>query len=224
MYSSFTLVADVPPGVVTVTSTVLPIELVMVGEVAVIVVAETTVTPVAAALPKWTAVAPVKLEPVIVTAVPPGVVVEAVLDVTEGPEAGVTAVTTGPAAAAPAGDAARNPRAGAMRTTAARAPTFARDFIVSFHQSFRILRSHTIAQWSTVAQWGTRILPEFRTRSWAALFRAFPQAAHPNLGETGDFVPVARRFPIPLSATGPEDKLPRMSPGAAIRMRRHPAP
>jgi hypothetical protein len=45
----------VPFGVVTVTSTVLPIEFVMVGEVAVIVVSETTTTPVAGAVPKWTA-------------------------------------------------------------------------------------------------------------------------------------------------------------------------
>ena len=197
MNSSFTLVAEVPPGVVTVTSTVLPMELAMVGEVAVIVVAETTVTPVAAALPKWTAVAPVKLDPVIVTAVPPGVVAEAVLEVTEGPEAGVTAVTAGPAAAAPAGDAARNPSAGAMRTTAASAPTFARDFIVSFHQSFRILRSHTIAQWSTVAQWGHPISASNFMGGREAAFRAFLRSSQPNLSETRDFVPAARRFSHP---------------------------
>jgi hypothetical protein len=51
-------------------------------------------------------------------------------------------VTTGAApAAAPAGATARNPRAGSMRATAASAPTFVRDFIVSFHQTLRILSS-----------------------------------------------------------------------------------
>jgi hypothetical protein len=133
--SSFTLVPDVPSGVVTVTSTVLPIEFVMVGEVAVIDVSETTWTPVAATLPKSTAVAPVKLTPVIVTAVPPGVVVEAVDDVTLGATEGLTPVTTGAADAAPAGDAARNPSAGAIRATAASAPTVARNLMMSFRQN-----------------------------------------------------------------------------------------
>jgi len=74
-------VADVPPGVVTVTSTVpLPA-----GDVAVISVAETTVTFVAPVVPKSTVVAPIRLVPVMVTGVPP----------TAGPEAGVTDVTVG---------------------------------------------------------------------------------------------------------------------------------
>jgi hypothetical protein len=75
-------VALVPPGVVTVTSTVpgLPA-----GEVAVTVVAFTAVTLVAAFAPKWTAVAPVRFVPVIVTVVPPPV----------GPEDGVMLVTVG---------------------------------------------------------------------------------------------------------------------------------
>ena len=138
-----------PCGVVTVTSTVLPIELVMVGEVAVIDVSETTWIPVAGTPPKSTAVAPVKLAPVIVTAVPPGVVAEALFDVTVGPEEGLTPVTTGVTDAAPAGDAARNPRAGAMRTTATSAPPIARTFIVSF-QCTRPTGppQETIAQWS----------------------------------------------------------------------------
>ena len=55
--------ADVPPGVVTVTSTV-PVPA---GLSAVIVVSLTTVTLVAAVVPKSTAVAPVKPVPVIVT-------------------------------------------------------------------------------------------------------------------------------------------------------------
>ncbi|MHC2619285.1 hypothetical protein ACVIW2_001317 [Bradyrhizobium huanghuaihaiense] len=60
-------VAEVPPAVVTLTSTVpLPA-----GEVAVIWVAELTVKPVAAVAPNVTAVAPVKLVPVMVTVVPP---------------------------------------------------------------------------------------------------------------------------------------------------------
>ena len=60
-------VADVPPGVVTVTSTV-PVPA---GDVAVIWVGELTVKPVAGVAPKLTAVAAVKLVPVMVTLVPP---------------------------------------------------------------------------------------------------------------------------------------------------------
>ena len=74
-------VADVPPAVVTLTSTV-PVPA---GEVAVIEVAELTVKPVAAVAPKFTAVAPVKLVPVIVTVVPPAV----------GPAVGEIEVTVG---------------------------------------------------------------------------------------------------------------------------------
>ena len=62
-------VADVPPAVVTLTSTV-PVPA---GEVAVIEVAELKVKLVAAVAPNVTAVAPVKLVPVIVTLVPPEV-------------------------------------------------------------------------------------------------------------------------------------------------------
>ena len=62
-------VADVPPAVVTVTSTVpLPA-----GDVAVIDVAELTVKLVALTAPNFTAVVPVRLVPVIVTDVPPAV-------------------------------------------------------------------------------------------------------------------------------------------------------
>ena len=60
-------VADVPPAVVTRTSTV-PVPA---GDVAVICVAELTVSPVAAVAPNVTAVAPVKPVPVMVTVVPP---------------------------------------------------------------------------------------------------------------------------------------------------------
>ncbi len=59
--------AEVPLGVVTVTSTV-PVPL---GEVTVRLVAVTEVIPVTAVEPKWTAVAPVKLVPLTVTEVPP---------------------------------------------------------------------------------------------------------------------------------------------------------
>ena len=82
------LTALVPPGVVTVTSTVAP--WVPAGDVAVICVAETTWTFVAVFAPNLTALAPVRLDPLMVTAVPP----EA------GPEAGLrveTAGTAGPA-------------------------------------------------------------------------------------------------------------------------------
>jgi hypothetical protein len=79
---SFALVAEVPPGPTTVTSTV-PAE--PAGAVAVIEVALTTVKVVAAAVPNFTAVVPVKLVPVMVTEVPP------VVD----PEVGLTAVTVG---------------------------------------------------------------------------------------------------------------------------------
>ena len=71
-----------PPFVVTETSTV-PVA--FAGDVAVIVVELTTVTPVAAAAPNVTAVALFKFVPVIVTLVPPAV----------EPEIGLTAVTVG---------------------------------------------------------------------------------------------------------------------------------
>ena len=58
-----------PPGVVTVMLTV-PVPA---GEVALTCVAETTVKLEAAAVPKWTALAPVRLVPVTVTTVPPAV-------------------------------------------------------------------------------------------------------------------------------------------------------
>ena len=67
-YRSAEPVADVPPGLVTETSTV-PVPA---GTVAVISVSEVTVY-VAARLPNVTAVVPAKPEPVIVTAVPPAV-------------------------------------------------------------------------------------------------------------------------------------------------------
>ena len=72
-----------PPAVVTLTSTV-PVPA---GEVAVIEVAEFTVKPVAAVAPKVTAVAPVRLVPVIVTVVPPA----------PGPDVGDMLVTVGAA-------------------------------------------------------------------------------------------------------------------------------
>ena len=73
--------ALVPPGVVTVTSTV-PVPA---GEVAVIWVALTTLNNPAALPPNLTAVAPEKLVPVMVTLVPPA----------GGPLFGVTLVTVG---------------------------------------------------------------------------------------------------------------------------------
>ena len=74
-------VAEVPPAVVTLTSTV-PVPA---GEVAVIDVAELTVKPAAGVAPKVTAVAAVKPVPVIVTDVPPGA----------GPDVGEIDVTVG---------------------------------------------------------------------------------------------------------------------------------
>ena len=73
-------VGDVPLGLVTVMSTVPK----PAGEVAVIEVAELTVKPAGTA-PNLTAVAPVKLVPVIVTVVPPMI----------GPDVGDIAVTVG---------------------------------------------------------------------------------------------------------------------------------
>ena len=77
-------VPEVPAGVVTVTSTV-PVPA---GDVALIDVALLTITPVAALAPKSTAVAPLRLVPVMVTDVPPA----------SGPLFGLTAVTVGPRA------------------------------------------------------------------------------------------------------------------------------
>ena len=82
MYWSAVLVALVPPGVVTVTSTV---PVLPAGAVAVICEPLTTVTLVAAVDPKSTAVVPVNPVPVIVTLVPPPV----------GPAAGATCATVG---------------------------------------------------------------------------------------------------------------------------------
>ena len=73
--------AEVPPTVVTITSTT-PAPA---GSMAVICVDELTVKEVADALPNCTAVAPVKLVPVMVTLVPPDA----------GPVFGLTPVTVG---------------------------------------------------------------------------------------------------------------------------------
>ena len=73
--------AEVPPAVETRISIVPE----PAGAVAVIWVAELTEKPVAAVAPKLTAVAPVKLVPVMVTLVPP----------VAGPVVGETAVTVG---------------------------------------------------------------------------------------------------------------------------------
>jgi hypothetical protein len=78
------LVALVPPGVVTVTSTV---PAVPVGDVAVIELALFTVTPVAAVAPNFTVAPETNPLPVIVTLVPPA----------NGPAEGLTAVTVGAA-------------------------------------------------------------------------------------------------------------------------------
>ena len=72
----------VPKGVVTVTST-LPLPL---GDTAVIELAELTTKLAAAVLPKSTAVAPVNLEPEMLTLVPPA----------DDPLGGLTEVTVGP--------------------------------------------------------------------------------------------------------------------------------
>jgi hypothetical protein len=79
---SLVLVALVPPGVVTVMSTA-PAD--PAGEVAVIEVALVTENDDAAVPPKWTAVAPVRFVPVIVTVVPPDA----------GPEVGLIELTVG---------------------------------------------------------------------------------------------------------------------------------
>ena len=74
-------VAEVPPAVVTLISTV-PVPA---GDVAVIEVAETNVKLAAGVAPKVTAVTPVKLVPVTVTVVPPAT----------GPAVGEIEVTVG---------------------------------------------------------------------------------------------------------------------------------
>ena len=86
MNSSAGLTALVPPGPVTVTSTVPPTRWELpAGDVAVIDVAETTLTPVAALPPNDTVSPDAKPVPVIVTTVPPDTV----------PETGVTPLTAG---------------------------------------------------------------------------------------------------------------------------------
>jgi hypothetical protein len=77
-------VAEVPPGVDTVTSTVPALPA---GDVTVTEVVLLTTTPVAVLAPKWTAVALVRAVPVIVTLVPPAV----------DPDVGLTLVTVGAA-------------------------------------------------------------------------------------------------------------------------------
>ena len=83
MKSSAEVLAEVPPVVVTMTSTAPGV--IVDGEVAVIVVALTTDTPVAAVPPKVTVAPVMKLVPVIVTDVPPVV----------GPDVGFNDVTAG---------------------------------------------------------------------------------------------------------------------------------
>ena len=78
------MVALVPPGVVTVTSTA---PAAWAGDVTVIWFAVSTVNVLAAVAPKFTAVVPVNPVPAIVTLVPPAVL----------PDVGVTLVTVGPA-------------------------------------------------------------------------------------------------------------------------------
>ena len=75
-------VTEVPPGVVTVTSTVPALPA---GAVAVTEVADLTVNEAAAVAPKLTAEALVRLVPVMVTVVPPAV----------GPALGLTEVSVG---------------------------------------------------------------------------------------------------------------------------------
>ena len=82
MYLSALLVAEVPPALVTVTSTV---PAASAGATAVIELAELTVTLVAATLPKLTVLPATNPVPVIATEVPPVVV----------PLVGLTAVTVG---------------------------------------------------------------------------------------------------------------------------------
>ena len=82
MYRSPTTVGEVPPAVVTVTSTGPEAPA---GAVAVTSVADTAVTLVAATVPNVTPVAPVRLVPVMVTWVPPVV----------GPVVGLIEVTAG---------------------------------------------------------------------------------------------------------------------------------
>jgi len=82
VYLSADDVAEVPPGVVTVMSTV---PVLWAGAMAVICVVELTVKLVALVVPNLTTVAPVKFVPVIRTLVPPAVV----------PLVGLTAVTVG---------------------------------------------------------------------------------------------------------------------------------
>src|SRR5262249_36589032 len=82
--SSAAVLAEEPPGVVTVTSATPALPA---GAVMVICVSLLTVNPFAAAPPKVTPVAPIKWVPVIVTSVPPAV----------GPIVGVMFVTVGAA-------------------------------------------------------------------------------------------------------------------------------
>ena len=80
---SFTDVGEVPPVVVTVTSTAPGVT--VAGEFTLMVFASTTTTPVAEMVPNFTVLAAVNAVPVIVTGVPPPV----------GPEFGLTDVTDG---------------------------------------------------------------------------------------------------------------------------------
>ena len=84
MNASPLVLVDVPPAVVTMTLTV---PTASAGAIAVICVAELTVKLLAAVLPNITAVAPVKLAPVMTTDVPPA----------SGPKLGLSVDTTGAA-------------------------------------------------------------------------------------------------------------------------------
>ncbi len=88
VYLSPAETTEVPPGVMTVTSTR---PAACAGATAVAEVADTGVTAVAAAVPKVTAVMPVRFVPVIVTTVPPAI----------GPDVGLIEVTVGRTGGAP---------------------------------------------------------------------------------------------------------------------------
>src|ERR1700676_3839593 len=87
-WSDGALTSEVPPGVVTKTSTVAAASA---GEMMVMDVAELTTRPVPAVVPNFTTVAPVKPVPVTVTLVPPAV----------DPVLGETLVTVGTGGGAP---------------------------------------------------------------------------------------------------------------------------
>ena len=189
-------VAEVPPGVVTVTS-VTPAA--PGGATTVIWLSETTVKLVAATVPNWTAVAPVKPEPVMVTAVPPAV----------EPDGGLTPLTTGAGTQVnwSLEEVAEVPPGVVTVTSVTPAAPGGATAVIWLSETTVKLVAATVPNWTAVAP----VKPE------PVMVTAVPPAVEPDGGltplTTGIATTVSKKLcwagvPTPLPAGDDEEKLP----------------